>query len=186
MDTSALSVQNAVCCYDTGIIQQENDGPKKQMPTALPTTESDKSIRAYSVTPNPIKSTNDSVKVVSFKEVMENFVNEHGSYGDTNHIAREYIDRANKEIVKPNNGGWLFVELSFETAMKVLLPGHTHDGEWNTLLPYPGLTAKDAAGFYNTLWSEEDKINSPLCTGSLNYHLKNLNTKPIFNCRAYQ
>lgn len=177
MSLSRSSTPSTDCSYDPSVLKQK-DGAGKQIPSTAQLTEN-KAISEYSIANNSRKPSYSSAKIVSFEEVLDNFEKEHGNYGDTNWIARSYINRANSEIVVPNNGGWLYVELPFETAMKVLLPGHTHDGERKTLLPDCGLTAKDAANSYR-FWSEKDKQNNPLCSGSLNYHLSHPNEKPIF------
>ena len=180
MDSVSLSRPSTLskgCSYDASVLKQK-DGTEKQIPSTAQLTKN-KAISAYFVVNNSRKSLCSSSKIVSFKEVLDNFEKEHGNYGDTNWIARNYINKANSEFVVPNNGGWLYVELPFETAMKVLLPGHTHDGERKNLLPECGLTAKVAANSYR-FWSEKDKKNNPLCSGSLNYHLSHPNEKPIF------
>ncbi|WOG25880.1 DUF6309 family protein [Endozoicomonas sp. 8E] len=178
MDAVSLSGMSRYCYHESSFLKQK-DSTEKQMPVTTRLTEN-KSISEYSVANNSKDSLYGSAKIVSFQEVLDNFEKEHGQYGDTNWIAKSYIKMAHREIVLPNHGVWLFAELPFETAMKVLLPGHTHDGERKTLLPECGLTAKDAANNYK-VWTEQDKRNNPLCSGSLNYHLgKDPAEKPIF------
>ncbi|WP_448217465.1 DUF6309 family protein [Endozoicomonas sp. 2B-B] len=178
MDAINLSRMSTNCHCNSSFLKQK-DSTEKQMPSTTRLTEN-KPISEYSVANNLKDSLFEGAKIVSFREVLDNFEKEHGQYGDTNLIAKGYIKIAHTEIVLPNHGGWLFAELPFETAMKVLLPGHTHDGERKTLLPECGLTAKDAANSYK-VWTEQDKRNNPLCSGSLNYHLgKDPAEKPIF------
>ena len=137
-----------------------------------------KSIAEYSIAKKPEAFSSCGGRVVDFSEVMDNFEQEHGSYrDDTNSISREYLNKADKEIVKKNDGGWLFVNLSYATAMKVLLPQHCHEDI--ALVSRCGDTAKDALKIYKR-WSEQTKRNNPLCSGSLAYHLANPNKKPIF------
>lgn len=178
MDAVSLSSQQTVYTGDSASFLQGHT-PEKLTPRSDQESKKQKSLEDYSITPAPAKLSDGHAKPVSFDEVMNNFEKEHGHYEDTNWIARSYINRANEEIVKQNNGGWLLIELPFEAAMKVLLPGHTHDGENKTLLSDCGLTARDAAHNYK-LWNEQDKEQNPLCSGSLNYHLNNPNKKPIF------
>lgn len=137
-----------------------------------------KSVAEYSIAKKPETFSNCGGRVVDFKEVMDNFEQEHGNYKDgTNSISRDYLNKADKEIVRKNDGGWLFVNLSYATAMKVLLPKHCHDDV--ALVRRCGDTAKDALKVYEG-WSEQIKRNNPLCSGSLAYHLANPNKKPIF------
>ena len=138
-----------------------------------------KPIEEYSIAKKPETFSSCGGRVVDFSEVMDNFEKEHGHYlDDTNHIGREYLKEADEEIVKKNNGGWLFVNLSYATAMNVLLPKHCHDDGF-ALVRMCGDTAKDALEVYKG-WSEQIKRNNPLCSGSLAYHLANPNKKPIF------
>lgn len=138
-----------------------------------------KPVTEYSIAIKPETFSNCGGRVVDFKEVMGNFEQEHGNYEDgTNAISREYLNKADKEIVKKNNGGWLFVNLSYATAMNVLLPKHCHDDGF-ALVRMCGDTAMDALEVYKG-WSEQIKRNNPLCSGSLAYHLANPNKKPIF------
>lgn len=178
MDAINISRMGSDCSYDSSFLKQK-DKTEKNIPCTANLTEN-KAISEYLITNNSKDRLCGVAKIVTFQEVLDNFEKEHGSYGDTNWVARSYINRANREIVLPNHGGWLFVELPFETAMKVLLPGHTHDGERKTLLRDCALTAKDAANSYR-VWTEQDKRNNPLCSGSLNYHLsQDPAEKPIF------
>ena len=70
------------------------------------------------------------------------------------------------------------MNLSYATAMNVLLPKHCHDDGF-ALVRMCGDTAMDALEVYKG-WSEQIKRNNPLCSGSLAYHLANPNKKPIF------
>lgn len=71
------------------------------------------------------------------------------------------------------------MNLSFATAMKVLLPRHCRYGECLALVIRCGDTAEDALKVHQ-LWSKQFNIENPLCSGSLAYHLDNPNKNPIF------
>ena len=122
---------------------------------------------------------NLNIKCITFEDLIQDFRQIFKAKDNETETAEKYIRCANNGIVKKRNGGWIYLNLPYEVVMQVALPIHTHSQKEKTLITHSALTPNDAARNYK-LWSESDKKNSPECSGSIEYHLKNLNETPIY------